>query len=193
MDEISDSIVRCRPVSRVCPLLVGLIAVGLLSTSGVRTALAQVGFQIVWVMIGEAATGSEKGAERVGRQLFLASELMSLSLGNTKVERVDVEPVILEIGVGEQLCLTALTMRAYGPDRQPIGGAPLAVSIRQDHKERLSLKRSKRDICMRPAEEGEYPIRLTSLLPAPDGTMRGAQVFLRAKNLSGNTRSAHSN
>jgi hypothetical protein len=33
---------------------------------------------------------------------------------------------------------------------------------------------------MRPSRKGEYPIRFTSKLPAPDDTLRGAQVFLRA-------------
>ena len=33
---------------------------------------------------------------------------------------------------------------------------------------------------MRPASPGEYPVRFTSKLPAPDDTLRGAQIFLRA-------------
>jgi len=32
---------------------------------------------------------------------------------------------------------------------------------------------------MRPARPAEYPIRLTSKIPAPDDTKRGAQLFLR--------------
>lgn len=157
------------------------------------TAVAQVGFQIVWVTIGEAATAQNKRATRVGRQLFLASDLLNMSLDKVKVARVDVEPVIVEVGVGEQLCLSALTMRAFGPDQKPIDGAPLSITIRQDHKERLRLNRSKRDICVKPADAGEYPVRVTSLLPAPDGTMRGAQVFLRARALADGAQSAETN
>jgi hypothetical protein len=154
-----------------------------------RAVLAQAAdFQIVWVVIGEAATADDKRAGRAGRQLFLASDLLQMTLNNVKVARIDVEPVIMEIGVGEEICLSGLTMRAFDQDQHPIGGAPLSVAIRQDHKERLGLKRSKRDICVRPADVGEYPMRLTSLLPAPDGTMRGAQVFLRAKDLAAGAR-----
>lgn len=55
------------------------------------TAVAQVGFQIVWVTIGEAATAQNKRATRVGRQLFLASDLLNMSLDKVKVARVDVD------------------------------------------------------------------------------------------------------
>lgn len=165
-------------------LALSLVTALMMMIGGARPALAQAEFQIVWVVIGEAATAGDKRAGRTGRQLFLASDLLQMTLDNVKVTRIDVEPVIVEIGVGEEMCLSGLTMHAFGPDQQPIGGAPLSIAIRQDHKERLGLKRSKRDICVRPADVGEYPVRLTSLLPAPDGTMRGAQVFLRAKDLA---------
>lgn len=148
---------------------------------GPRPASAQVGdFQIVWVLVGEAASSDRDGSSRAGRQLFVASDLMSKTLRNVKVAKVEVEPVVIEIRVGEQLCLSSLHIRAFTPDQQPIAGAPLSIAVRQDHKERLHLLRSKKDICVRPSDAGEYPVRLTSLLPAQDGTMRGAQVFLRA-------------
>jgi hypothetical protein len=142
---------------------------------------AQSPFQIVWVEIGEASSGSDEYPTHAGRQLFMASDLLSKSLANVKVERVDVEPVIHHLSVGEQLCVSRMRIRALGPGREEVGGAPLSISVRQDQRQRLGLKRSKRDICMQPIEAGEYPMRLTSMLPALDGTMRGAQVYIRVK------------
>src|SRR5690606_8898350 len=98
---------------------------------------------------------------------------------NVKVEQVEVEPVIHQLDVGQRLCLTQMDIRTTGPGRQPVGGAPLSISVRQDHRDQLGLSRSKRDICLRPSEAGEYPLRLTSMLPARDGTTRGAQVYIR--------------
>ncbi|HEY0939107.1 MAG TPA: hypothetical protein VGE08_03325 [Steroidobacter sp.] len=136
-------------------------------------------FQIVWVVIGEASSASEREPAQAGRQLFMASDLVAQSLANVKVEQVEVEPVIHQLAVGQRLCLTQLNIRATGPGRQPLGGAPLSISVRQDHKHHLGLSRSKRNICLRPSEAGEYPVRLTSMLPARDGTTRGAQLYIR--------------
>jgi hypothetical protein len=146
-------------------------------------AMAQDGpFQIVWVIIGEASSGSDKAPAHAGQQLFMASDLMSKSLANVKVETVDVAPVISELVVGQRLCLAKMNIRTMGPDKQVVGGAPLSISVRQDHRPRLGLSRSKRDICLQPSEAGEYPVRLTSMLPARDGTTRGAQVYLRVSD-----------
>lgn len=142
---------------------------------------AQSPFQIVWVVIGEACSGSEKHPAHAGRQLFMASDLVSKSLANVRVERVEVEPVIHPLAVGEPLCVSQMSIRALGPGKGPVGEAPLSISIRQDHKQRLGLNRSKRDICVQPTEAGEYPMRLTSMLPALDGTARGVQVYIRVK------------
>ena len=70
-------------------------------------------------------------------------------------------------------------MKAFGSDRALVPAAPLSVNVRQDHREHIGIERSPKDICLRPSAPGEYPVRLTSLLPASDGTMRGAQVFVR--------------
>lgn len=136
-------------------------------------------FQIVWVVIGEVSSASDKQPAKAGRQLFMASDLVSASLANVKVEQVEVAPVINALEVGERLCMTEMSIRTTGPGNEPVDGAPLSISVRQDHKQRLGLKRSKRNICLQPTEGGEYPVRLTSMLPARDGTMRGAQVYIR--------------
>jgi hypothetical protein len=112
----------------------------------------------------------------------MASDLVSRSLANVKIEQVDVTPSITELNVGDRLCVSAMNIRALGPQRQLVGEAPLSISVRQDHKQRLGLKRSKRDICVKPNQPGEYPVRLTSMLPANDGTMRGAQIFIRVSD-----------
>lgn len=139
-------------------------------------------FQIVWVVIGEASSASEKDPAHAGRQLFMASDLLSRNLANVKVEQVEVAPVVTEIDLGERLCVTQMSIRTLGPGNELVGGAPLSISVRQDHRQRLGLSRSKRNICLRPRESGEYPVRLTSMLPARDGTTRGAQVYIRVND-----------
>jgi hypothetical protein len=96
------------------------------------------------------------------------------------VVRVEVEPAVLPVAVGKQVCRSTLQVRAFGPDGRGLAGAPLTIEIRADQKLQLQLTRPKGDLCMRPASAGEYPIRFTSKLPAPDDSQRGAQVFLRA-------------
>jgi hypothetical protein len=143
---------------------------------------AQPAYQIVWVVIGEASSATDKDSAHAGRQLFMASDLVSASLANIRVEQVDVLPSISELNIGDRLCVSKMNIRALGPERELVGGAPLSISVRQDHKQRLGLNRSKRDICVKPNEPGEYPVRLTSMLPAKDGTMRGAQIFIRVSD-----------
>ena len=145
------------------------------------TVAQQVDFQIVWVVIGEAASGDTKRSARAGKQLFMASDLVQWSLQRVQVTKVDAAPVVIELRVGEEICVSSLELRAYASDPQPLDGAPMSIAVRQDQKERLGLRRSRHDICMKPQEVGEFPVRFTSLVPAPDGTMRGAQVFVRAK------------
>jgi hypothetical protein len=146
---------------------------------GFAQAPPPVTFQVVWVVVGELATADNRHPVRVGRQLFRGSDLMDMTLHDVKIARVDADPAVMQIAVGQQVCLSGLKVRAFDAKGKVVA-APLSVAVRQDHKERLQLQRSKNDICVRPADPGEYPIRLTSLLPATDGTMRGAQLFLRA-------------
>lgn len=156
-------------------VLAGLGAVG-------AAASQEAPFQIVWVVIGEASSADDNASAHAGRQLFMASDLVSKSLANIKVEQVDVTPVISELTLGKRMCLTQLNIRALGPGKRLIADAPLSIAVRQDHKPRLGLKRGKRDICLSPTAAGEYPVRLTSLLPARDGSTRGAQVFVRVSD-----------
>jgi hypothetical protein len=152
----------------------------LLTLCGALTAaVAQTNFQIVWVTIGEVVTAGDRSDTRAGKQLFSASDLVARSLANIKVARVEVEPSVIEIFEGERICLSKLQVRATGAGRESIEQAPLSVSVRQDHRQRLGLKRTPRDICFEPHEPGEYPVRVTSLLPARDGSTRGAQLFIR--------------
>jgi hypothetical protein len=64
--------------------------------------------------------------------------------------------------------------------------APLSVSVRQDHRNVLALKSRKQDICVQPTAAGEYPVRFTSLIPAPDGKTEVAQIFLRVHEATAN-------
>jgi hypothetical protein len=94
--------------------------------------------------------------------------------------RVDVEPAIVPLAAGKQVCLSTLQLNAFGTQGRALAGVPLTIEIRQDQRLDLQLTRPNGDLCMRPARPAEYPIRFTSKLPAPDDTRRGAQIFLRA-------------
>ena len=142
-------------------------------------ANAQPSFQIVWVAVGEAATADKKGVVRAGRRLFDVSDLAALSLDNVRITQVEALPVVIELRVGEQWCLTQLQMTALGAERDTVPAAPLSITVRQDHREHIGLRHTFKNICLKPTQAGEYPLRLTSLLPAPDGSTRGAQIFLR--------------
>jgi hypothetical protein len=143
--------------------MIRLIAIAL-SLGGCLAATAQ-DFKIQWSPVGEVVSA---GKDAVPIQ------------GGAKVVRVDVEPAIVPLTVGKQVCLSTLQMRAFGPDGRALAGAPLTIEIRQDQRLDLQLTRPNGDFCMRPARPAEYPIRFTSKLPAPDDTRRGAQIFLRA-------------
>jgi hypothetical protein len=142
------------------------VAVALLCLIAPIQGAAQVAdFKVAWTDVGEVT--SSAAASAAGIQ------------PGTKIARVDVQPTIIEVAVGKQVCIASLQIVAFGADGRPIAGAPLVIAVRQDHKPQLQLTHLK-GICMRPARKGEYPIRFTSKLPAPDDTLRGAQIFLRA-------------
>jgi hypothetical protein len=138
-------------------------------------------FQIVWINVGEVAAPTNGQLPRVGRQLFMAPDLVQFSLKKVVVARVEVEPSIIALKTGDKFCLTSLHVIVNAHDRSEVENAPLSVSVRQDQRERLSMKREKNDICFTPTSAGEYPVRFNSMLPARDGTTRGAQIFLRVQ------------
>lgn len=163
--------------------LVHALVCGILSVaSWPGPTLRAADFQIVWVVIGEAAASAGDQPLAAGRHLFMASELASFSLRNVKVARIEAGPVITRLAVGERFCLTSLKIMASSADGSIVKHAPLSISVRQDHKDALYLERSKDNICVRPTIPGEFPLRFTSLLPAADGTARGAQIFIRVRD-----------
>jgi hypothetical protein len=166
---------QAKSVAVSCLMLLSSMAV-----PGDRSTAAQdvANFQIVWVVVGEVAA-ADSGPPRAGRQLFRGPDLAAFSLQEVKVVQVKVEPDVSELTPGQRICMTDLHISAFGPDRARVQAAPLSISIRQDHRHRLNLQRKSDDICFSPQEPGEYPVRVTSLVPADDGTMRGAQFFLR--------------
>ena len=134
--------------------------------AGPAVPAQSVDFKVVWSTLGEVlSTGKDAAPIQRG----------------AKVVRVDVQPEIVEVAAGTQVCVSALQVQAFDANGRALAGAPLTIAVREDHKQQLQLTRPKGDICMRPARQGEYPIRFTSKLPAPDDTVRGAQVFLRAQ------------
>jgi hypothetical protein len=166
---------RCTPRAVLAALL-GL---------GCSSAAAQADFhvaQIVWVVIGETAAATPEVPVRAGRHLFMAKELTDFSLRHTQIARVEARPTIVELGLGEGFCMTSLHIAAFTSAGAAVKGAPLTISVRQDHKEAMGLDRRSNDICVKGINAGEYPIRFTSMLPAADGTSRGAQVFVRIRD-----------
>ena len=147
--------IRCRSI--VAVLMAGLV--------GPVPGLAQrADFTIAWTNIGEVVSTAPDAAAKAQR--------------DTRIARVDVQPTIVEAAVGKQICMSSFQLHAFAADGRPVAGVPLLISVREDHRLQLQLTHSK-GICMRPARSGEYPIRLTSKVPAADDTLRGAQVFLR--------------
>jgi hypothetical protein len=130
-----------------------------------RSVAQSVDFKVAWITIGETVSSAGNEAAMIER--------------GTKIARVDVQPTVVEVAVGKQVCIGSLQVRTFSAEGRPIAGAPLTIAVRQDHKLPLQLTHSK-DICMRPARSGEYAIRFTSKVPASDDTLRGAQIFLRA-------------
>ena len=92
-------------------------------------------FKVAWTTIGEVGSGA-------GR------EATTLQPG-TKVVRVDVQPTIIEVAVGKQVCIASLQILAFAADGRPVAGAPLLIAVRQDHKPQLQLTHLQ-GICMRP-------------------------------------------
>jgi hypothetical protein len=154
------------------------LVVGLLSlTANAYSA----GFQIVWVVVGDAVSSAGDQPTKAGKHLFMASDIAEMSLAQVSVNGLNVQPTVSSLVVGQSFCFTSLRIAATGKDRSLVKHAPLSVSVRQDHRDALQLQTRKQDICVRPSTAGEYPIRFTSLIPAPDGGMRTAQVFLRVQ------------
>jgi hypothetical protein len=122
-------------------------------------------FKVVWSTVGEVASAGKEAAPLQG---------------GAKIVRVEVQPAVVAVAVGKQVCISTLQVRAFGPDGRALAGAPLSISIRDDQKPQLQLTHPRGDICMRPTRPDEYPVRFQSKLPAPDDTQRGAQIFLRA-------------
>jgi hypothetical protein len=160
---------------------VWLTGIALLSLSGwLQAQIAD--FQIVWVIVGDVATTAGDRPVEAGKHLFMANDLADLSLDQIRIARVDADPAVTELKVGDRFCLSSLRIVASEADKAVVKGAPLSVSVRQDHRDSLQLRYTRRDICMRPVLAGEYPVRFSSLLPAEDGSTRGAQIYLRVSD-----------
>ena len=161
--------------------LAGSLLIASLLTAGSHAVRAQ-DFQIVWVVIGEVAGASPDEPLRAGRHLFMANELAAFSMRHVEIAKVEALPSVIELAIGERFCISALNVAGLTATGTPVKNSPMTISVRQDHKEALGLDRRKNDICVKGMSAGEFPIRFASMLPAKDGTTRGAQVFLRIRD-----------
>lgn len=100
------------------------------------------------------------------------------ALTGVKVDRVAVEPAVLDVAVGGRVCISQFDIAAYAGDERT-AAVPLIVAMQVDHLQQLKMEAKPQDLCFRPQSAGEYAIRFTSKLPAADSTFRGAQVFVR--------------
>lgn len=170
----------CVVPSALVRSLIGALAMAI----GIAAGQA-VEFTIRWSEVGEVA--ATQGQARAGRKLFEPAELAQFSREKITIARVDVEPTVVPLSVGERFCMTSLRAQAFTETRQPVIGAPLSVSVQEDHLDALAVDRRARDICFQPTSAGEFPVRLTSLFAARDGTTRGAQIFLRVQGAAPET------
>ncbi|HEY7641359.1 MAG TPA: hypothetical protein VH814_16640 [Steroidobacteraceae bacterium] len=146
--------------SSLCSLAATLLCL----LAPIQCAAQVADFKVAWTTIGVALSAAAAGDAKMQP--------------GAKVARVDVQPEILQLVSGKQVCIGELRVQAFGADGRQIAFVPLEMSVRQDQKPQLQITHTK-GICMRPARKGEYPIRFTSKVPAADDTLRGAQIFLR--------------
>lgn len=136
---------------------------------------AQSNLNIVWREVAQAHSNAA-GASPTVQPLAAAS---APAPATVKVDRLVVSPAIVSGSVGKTVCISQLDIAAYTESGQRAQGVPVSVDMQQDHLRKLTFTPRARDLCFRPQQAGEYIIRLSSKVPAADGTLRGAQVFVR--------------
>jgi hypothetical protein len=132
-------------------------------------------FDIHWRTIAVAestAPGAKAQLRRTGARLDKADA------SGIAVDRVEVEPAVLSAQVGQTVCLGQFDYAAFFND-QRVPGLKLMLDVRADHLPQLQMSAPAGDVCFKPSAPGEYPVRITSLTPARDSTLRGAQIYLR--------------
>ncbi|MET0988402.1 MAG: hypothetical protein ABW034_23630 [Steroidobacteraceae bacterium] len=136
---------------------------------------AQSNLKIVWREVGQTHSNAA-GASPTVQPLAAASAPIPATV---KVDRLVVSPAIVSGTVGKPVCISQLDIAAYTESGQRMQGVPVSVDMQQDHLRKLTFTPKDKDLCFRPLQAGEYIIRLSSKVPAADGTVRGAQVFVR--------------
>jgi hypothetical protein len=144
----------------------------LLATS---TVAAQGLPDIVWREIAQARSNAQGASPTVQS---LASQSPP-SPESPKVDRVEIAPEIVRGSVGALVCISQLDIAAYTHAGERASAVPLSIDMQQQQLRKLTFSPKPNDLCFRPREPGEYAIRFSSKLPAADGTLRGAQVFVR--------------
>lgn len=132
-------------------------------------------FDVVWREVAQVRSNAPGASPKV--QPVVANS--PPAAGNVRVNRVIVAPAIIHAQVGRPVCISGLDIAAFTDTGQRARAVPLTIDMQQNHLRKLSLDRKADDLCFRPSQSGEYAIRFSSKLPAEDGTLRGAQVFVR--------------
>lgn len=154
---------------------------GLMLALAASASIAQVAsFDIEWRTLAVAHSNMAEQRPKLERTY---ARLPARTATDMRVERVSAVPEVVVLGIGQNFCLSSLDLGALDSAGQRLQGVAVSVDVRADDLPGLRVLPNKQDVCFRPAKPGEYAIRFTSLVPARDGTFRGAQMFIRVQSL----------
>ena len=149
--------------------------IAVISWLACNVAWSQTSFTIQWREVAQVQT-SAAGEPAVVKPLAAKSPSQA---SEAKVERIAIEPAVLRTGRGKIVCLSRFDIAAYGPAGERTASVPLELHMQEQHLRTLTFESKPKDLCFRVTQTGELAIRLTSKIPARDGTYRGAQAFVR--------------
>lgn len=150
-----------------------LLSTSIVSLVGVLAAAQPQ--DIVWRRVAQARSNAA-GASPTVQALMAAPGPVS---AHVKVDRIVIAPAVITGTIGKPVCISQLDIAAYTDSGQRAHAVPLMVDMQQEHLRKLTFSTRNNDLCLRPTQTGEFTIRFSSQVPAADGTLRGAQVFVR--------------
>lgn len=138
---------------------------------------AEATFTIAWREVAQVHTGAA-GEPAIVKPLAAKVPPQVLAM---KIERMSIEPAVVRTRVGSLVCLSQFDIVALGKAGERASSVPLELAMQEQQMRKLTFESKPKDLCFRPTQPGELALRLTSKVPASDGTYRGAQAFVRAE------------